>query len=59
MNGSRRMIAPQRAQAMKSAGENQQHALDQLQNAMDRMGSVGSLQQTIDHIRDLRKHEQA
>src|SRR5439155_2164937 len=48
----------QRGETMKSATDNQQRALEQLQNAMDRMGSVGSLQQTIDRIRDLLKEQQ-
>src|SRR5205823_6579262 len=48
----------QRNSTFKQAGENQQHALDQLQNAMDRMGSVGSLQQTIDRIRALLAEQQ-
>ena len=48
----------QRGETFKSADENQQRAKDQLQNAMERMGSVGSLQQTIDKIRDLLKAQE-
>jgi hypothetical protein len=56
-------MAPQqaptpRAETMKSAAGNQQRAMDQLQNAMDRMGSVGSLEQTMDKLRDLLKEQQ-
>jgi hypothetical protein len=47
-----------RGETMKSATGNQQRAVDQLQIALDKMGSVGSLQQTIDRIRELLKEQQ-
>jgi hypothetical protein len=47
-----------RNETMNSAGENQQRATDQLQTALDKMGSVGSLAQTIEKIRDLLKQQQ-
>jgi hypothetical protein len=50
---SQQKDAKQRDSTFKGATDNQQHALDQLQTAMDRMGSVGSLMQTIDRIKAL------
>jgi hypothetical protein len=47
-----------RAETFKGATGNQQRAVEQLQSAMDKMGSVGSLQQTIDKIRDLLAEQQ-
>lgn len=47
-----------RAEDFKSANAEQQRATDQLAGAMDRMGSVGSLAQTIDKLRDLLKAQQ-
>ena len=45
--------APKRNEQFASANTDQQRAVEQLQAAMEKMGSVGSLQQTIDKIRDL------
>ena len=40
------------------AQKNQQQSADQLQKALDRMGNIGSLQQTMDKIRDLLAEQQ-
>ncbi|MGH7179750.1 MAG: DUF4175 family protein, partial [Tepidisphaeraceae bacterium] len=42
-----------RQQAMDKAQQSEQAAADQLQQAMDRMSSIGTLQQTIDMINQL------
>jgi hypothetical protein len=47
-----------RGETMKSAVANETKAESNLQNAMDRMGSVGSLAQTIEKLRDLLKAQQ-
>ncbi|MEA2710350.1 MAG: hypothetical protein QOF78_2951, partial [Phycisphaerales bacterium] len=51
--------APQaRSEQFNSANTDQQRAVEQLAAAMEKMGSVGSLQQTIDKIRDLLAEQQ-
>lgn len=47
-----------RNQDLKDAQENQQRASDQLNQAMDRMANIGSLQQTIDRINQILTEQQ-
>jgi hypothetical protein len=47
-----------RNQTMGGSVENQQRAADQLQSALDKLGSVGSLAQTIDRIRAILAEQQ-
>lgn len=44
--------------AMNKASENQQSAADQLQQAMDKLGDLGSLQQSIENISALLQQQQ-
>jgi hypothetical protein len=43
----------QRNGAMNKAAENQQQADQQLQQALDRMGNIGSMQQTVEKLKDI------
>lgn len=50
--------AQTRNDQLASAQKNQQQSADQLQKALDRMGNIGSLQQTMDKIKDLLARQQ-
>src|ERR1019366_2825431 len=47
-----------RNQQMQQAQANQQQSSDQLQKALDRMGSIGSLARTIDQIKSILEDQQ-
>ena len=48
----------QRNQALADAVKNQQQASEELQRAIDRMNSIGSLQESLAHLRDLLQQQQ-
>ncbi|MCC7349050.1 MAG: hypothetical protein IT446_00640 [Phycisphaerales bacterium] len=50
--------AQDRNNQLALAQSNQQQSADQLQKALDRMGNIGSLQQTMDKIKDLLAEQQ-
>ncbi|MCC6422548.1 MAG: hypothetical protein IT447_03650 [Phycisphaerales bacterium] len=50
--------AEERNNQLAQAQHNQQQSADQLQKALDRMGNIGSLQQTMDKIKDLLAEQQ-
>ncbi len=54
----RKQQIDQRNGTMNAAVENQQRAGEQLRTALDKLASVGSLSQTIEHIRDLLARQQ-